>query len=107
MSQKPLVTNPNDPKQVAEAEKKEKTRDQIRAEVWRAVLSTEDGRHILQEILNVSRVGKAVADVHNVNGTFFMLGEQNVGHWLRDQIKLFHSDALWQMEREETKRMEA
>lgn len=106
MTGKPLVTNPNDPAQVEAAEKKEKTREQIRAEAWRAVLSSEDARLVLQEILNIARVGKAVADVDSVNRTFMLLGEQNVGHWIKDQIKLFHQDALWQMEREQTKRME-
>lgn len=106
MSDKPLVTNPNDPDQVKAAEEKQKLRDRIRADSWRAVLSTEDGRLVLQEILNVARVGKGVADVNNVNATFMQLGMQNVGHWIRDEISLFHADALWQMKREEQKRME-
>lgn len=103
----PLVTNPNDPEQVKSAEEKEKIRERIRAEAWREILNSADGRQVIQEVLRRCGVWTSALDLENVNRTFARLGEQNVGFWLLEQIDLFHADALWQMKREEKKRMEA
>lgn len=107
MSDKPLVTDPSDEKQVAAAEEKRKTRDKIRAEAWRAVLSTADGRQVMQEILQRCKPYSNPYDPNNPHNTDFQCGEQNIGQYLLTQIDVFHADALWQMKREESKRMEA
>ncbi|HEV3026863.1 MAG TPA: hypothetical protein VG457_04780 [Planctomycetota bacterium] len=107
MSDKPLVSNPNDEEQLAKAEEREKIRERIRADAWRAVLSTADGRQVVQEVLQRTGVYSNPYDSMNSHNTDFKCGEMNVGQWLLKQIDVFHADALWQMKREETKRMEA
>lgn len=106
MSNAPLITNPNDEEQLDKALEKEKIREKIRAQAWRAVLSTADGRQVIREILVACHVDGIAADVNNAYTTYMMLGEQNVGNWLKVQIDVFHADAFWQMKQEDKKRME-
>lgn len=103
----PLVTNPNDPEQVAKAEEKEKIREKIRAAAWRDVLSTAVGRQVIQEILQQCGRWSTPGVPGNHDTTWAKIGQQSLGIWIDAQIDLFHADALWQMKREETKRMEA
>ncbi len=106
MSDAPLVRNPSDEEQIAKAEESEKLRERIRAQAWRAVLNTADGRQVIQEILQQCGTWSSPGDFNNVNRTFARIGQQSLGLWLVTQIDVFHADALWQMKREETKRME-
>jgi hypothetical protein len=106
VSDKPLVTNPNDKKQVEAAEEVAKRRERVRAEAWRFVLNTEQGRQVMQEILEQSGVDRTAAAPDSVNWTFLSLGSQNLGYFIKEQIDVFHEDALWQMKREQKRRME-
>jgi len=103
----PLVKDPGDKEQVEKAEEKERLREQIRAQAWRAILNSPDGRQVLQEILQRCGVWTNPYDPTNPHNTDFRCGEMNVGQFLLKQIDVFHADALWQMRREETKRLEA
>lgn len=106
MSDAPLVTDPSDKAQIARAEEIEKIREQVRAAAWREVLSSPVGRQVIQEILQRCKPYSNPYDPTNPHNTDFRCGEMNIGQYLLQQIDVFHADALWQMKREENKRME-
>lgn len=103
----PLVTNPNDPEQVAKAEEKERIREKILAAAWRDVLSMPVGRHVIHEILKQCGRWSTPGVPGDHDMTWAKIGQQSLGIWIDTQIDLFHADALWQMKQEEKKRMEA
>lgn len=85
MTERSLVRNAADPKQVGIAEKREKDDRERELGDLRAVLSTVEGRRLLWRLLGKFKWGQAV---FNVDATVmaFNAGMQNAGNFLVSEI---------------------
>ena len=89
------VRNAADPKQVKQAGKKLKSREEVEAEDLRAVLRTPVGRRFLYRVLE--RTGFFRSSFKTSAEMAFLEGERNVGLWLHSEIGQVDPRAFLQM----------
>src|SRR5690348_3711287 len=108
MSDEPqaLVGNAADPKQIAEASRKEKDRRKRELAELRRLLDLPDGRRFLWRLLEHCDVFASVYDDVPVRMAHHS-GKQDVGHFLLAEINDAQPTALLQMMREAKERTRA
>lgn len=80
-----LVQNAADPKQVEQAKAHERTQEQQKQYDWHAVMESPSGRRVLADVLD--HCGTYQTPLGDTSGrTHFLVGRQDVGHFIVSQI---------------------
>jgi len=100
MTQRALVRNAASHRQITHAERKAKDQRARELADLKAVLDTEPGRRFLLALMNKCGVGRSVLN-DNVITMAAAVGQQDVGHYLRERIAEVDPLMLVTMLREE------
>lgn len=98
-----LVKNTADPKQVANAAKKEKEAREIELADLRELLKTEFGRRFVWRVLGYCKLFSDIWDPSS--RIHFNAGLQHVGNWLMAEITDADEEAIFLMMRENQARL--
>lgn len=80
-----LVQNAADPQQVEAAREQERTREQQRQYDWRSVMESPSGRRVLSDVLDHCGTYQTPFG-ETSDRTHFLVGRQDVGHFIVSQI---------------------
>ena len=93
-----LVQNAASEKQVKSAGHKERLREKDEKKDLQAMLATLEGRRVFWRVLTQCKVYESIwegsARIH------YKAGQQDLGHWLMDEIIQANPDAYLQMQKE-------
>jgi hypothetical protein len=102
---KPLVKNAADSKQVKAAKNKEKDLRYFELEDIRKALRSEGGRKVFWRILEYCHVFSSVKDNNALNMSYNS-GQQDVGHFIMSEILEADENLFFKMQVENKKRKE-
>lgn len=95
----PLVTNASDRKQVKNARSKELRGRDREIEDMRKVLSMREGRRVIWRLMAKCRTFQSVFDASG-SRVYYYSGQQDIGHFLLDEITATDENKLIDMMRE-------
>lgn len=95
MSDRPLVTNASNPRQIEKAQKRAAYNEQQRKEDMQKILATAEGRRYLWSLLGRCRVNESVMETSAK--IYYNSGQQDIGHSILADIVTARPEAYIQM----------